>query len=108
MPVHKSGLSVISFTLVSTCQAYLPMSRLLRRLCSLSVSKASPANSSIGLVPSGHLLACATNTEQQAVRLHSSTRGGLMYTDVSLKVGFKTLWMAARLIQVQQEQTEED
>lgn len=36
----------------------VPISRLLRRLCSLSLSKASPANTSSGLVPSGHLLVC--------------------------------------------------
>lgn len=44
-----------TFTEYNWC---IPMSRLFRRLCSLSVSKASPANTSIGLVPSGHLLAC--------------------------------------------------
>lgn len=39
------------------CKHHAPINRLLRRLCSLSLSKASPANTSMGLVPSGHLLA---------------------------------------------------
>lgn len=42
----------------------VPMSRLFRRLCSLSISKASPAKISIGLVPSGHLLACNRKTQR--------------------------------------------
>lgn len=54
------------------------MSRLLSRLCSQSVSKASPANSSMGLVPSAHLLACTTNRAEEPVsftcspHMHSS------------------------------------
>lgn len=53
-----------------------PMSRLLRRLYSLSISKASPANTSIGLVPSGHLVIC-TKWEENAAwlnHLHSRWR----------------------------------
>ncbi|KAG7258281.1 hypothetical protein CRUP_033546, partial [Coryphaenoides rupestris] len=40
-----------------TCE-YIPMNKLLSRRSSLFVSKASPAKTSMGFVPSGHLLFC--------------------------------------------------
>lgn len=52
------------------CKHHAPINRLLRRLCSLSLSNASPANTSMGLVPSGHLL--AWNKEEK--KLHFTSR----------------------------------
>lgn len=50
---------------------HLPMNRLFNRLCSLSVSNASPANTSMGLVPSGHLLFCKRRKKKSEIRFRT-------------------------------------